>query len=219
MKNLKVESKTERYHQFLDNWNIKVDNLCRDGLHLGESSKNLLLENYVKNFLLDFYRTRSSSNLNKKRKFIRHNSGRPNNIDQMWKLKNVRIKNSNNVIIGNININSLPGKFVQLKCLISNYVDMLVLTEAKLDETFTTSSFLIDGFSSPFQLNRNWKGGGILVYVINFIPNKLLTKGSFPNGIEGLLVEKQMDTFQNISPTLKKRLTLFWISWQSSRSL
>ena len=83
MKNLKVESKTERYHQFLDNWNIKVDNLCRDGLHLGESSKNLLLENYVKNFLLDFYRTRSSSNLNKKRKFIRHNSGRTNNIDQM----------------------------------------------------------------------------------------------------------------------------------------
>ena len=37
---------TERYH-FLDNGNIKLEDLCRDGLHLGESGKNLLLDNYV----------------------------------------------------------------------------------------------------------------------------------------------------------------------------
>ena len=28
--------------------NIKLDNLCRDGLHLGESGKKLLLDNSVK---------------------------------------------------------------------------------------------------------------------------------------------------------------------------
>ena len=50
--NLKVESTTEGY-QFLDNGNIKLENLCRDGLHLGESGKNLLLYNYV-NFLYHF---------------------------------------------------------------------------------------------------------------------------------------------------------------------
>ena len=50
--NLKVESTTEGY-QFLDNGNIKLENLCRDGLHLGESVKNLLLDNYV-NFSYHF---------------------------------------------------------------------------------------------------------------------------------------------------------------------
>ena len=50
--NLKVELTTEGY-QFLDIWNIKLENLCRDGLHLGESGENLLLDNYV-NFLYHF---------------------------------------------------------------------------------------------------------------------------------------------------------------------
>ena len=50
--NLRVESMTEGY-QFLDNGNIKLENLCRDRLRLGESGKNLLLDNYV-NFLYQF---------------------------------------------------------------------------------------------------------------------------------------------------------------------
>ena len=86
-------------------------------------------------------------------------------------------------------INSISGKFDQLKCFISNHVDILVLTETKLDETFTTSSFLTDGFSSPCRLDRNRKGGGTLIYVRSDIPSKLLTKHSFPNDIEGLFVE------------------------------
>ena len=109
----------------------------------------------------------------------------------MWELKKVRLKNPKNIIIGSLNIHSIPGKFDQLKCLISNHVDILVLTETKLDETFTTSSFLIDGFSSPFRLDRNRKGGSILIHVRNDIPSKLLTKHSFPNDIEGLFVEKK----------------------------
>ena len=71
----------------------------------------------------------------------------------MWEFKKVRLKNPKNIIIGNRNINSKSRKFDQLKCLISNHVDILVLTETKLDETFTTSSFLINGFSSPFRLD------------------------------------------------------------------
>ena len=68
-------------------------------------------------------------------------------------------------------------------------VDILVLTEIKLDETFITSSFLTDGFSSPFRLDRNRKGGGILIYVKSDISSKLITKHSFPNDVEGLFVE------------------------------
>ena len=63
------------------------------------------------------------------------------------------------------------------------------MTEAKLDETFSTSSFLIDGFFSPFRLGRNRLGGSTLIYVRSDIPSKLLTKHNFPNDIEGLFVE------------------------------
>ena len=106
----------------------------------------------------------------------------------MWELKKLRLRNPKNVIIGNLNINSISGNFDHLKCLISNHVDILVLTETKLDETFATSSFLKDGFSSPFWLDRNRKSGGILINVRSDIPSKLLTKLSFANDVEGLFV-------------------------------
>ena len=83
----------------------------------------------------------------------------------------------------------MSRKFDQLKCLTSNHADIFVLTETKLDETFTTSSFLIDGFSLPFQLDQSQKGGGILINVRRDIPSKVLTKHSFPNDIEILFVE------------------------------
>ena len=51
--NLKVESTTKGC-QFLDNGNIKLDNLCRNGLQLGESGKKLLLDNNVNFFHIIF---------------------------------------------------------------------------------------------------------------------------------------------------------------------
>ena len=62
----------------------------------------------------------------------------------MWELKKLRLQNPKNVILGNLNINSLSGKFDQLSALYKTHVDIMVLTETKLDEMFATSSFLID---------------------------------------------------------------------------
>ena len=76
---------------------------------------------------------------------------------------------------------------------ISNHVDILVLTETKLDETFPTSSFLTDGFSSPFRLDPKRKGGGIRIHVRSDIPCQRLTKHSFPNDIEGYLVKSILE--------------------------
>ena len=41
----------------------------------------------------------------------------------------------------------------------------LAIAETKIDETFTTSQFLIDGFSKPIRFDRNQHGGGLLIYV------------------------------------------------------
>ena len=107
----------------------------------------------------------------------------------LFTIKNLRLINLNRVIIGNLNINSLPNKFNQLKELVLKHVDILVLTETKLDDSFPNSQFLVDGFSEPFRIDRNRSGGGVMIYVWDVIPSKLLTKHFFPNDIKGLFAE------------------------------
>ena len=75
-------------------------------------------------------------------------------------LEKIRVKNINRLIIGTLNINSLANKFEQLKVIVRNNLDVLVIIETKLDESFPTSQFLIEGFSQPFRLDRNRYGGG-----------------------------------------------------------
>ena len=53
------------------------------------------------------------------------------------------------------------------------HIDILVLTETKLDDTFPTAQFLVKGFSEPYRLNRNRKGGRVMVYIHEDIPSKL----------------------------------------------
>ena len=65
----------------------------------------------------------------------------------------------------------------------------MVLTETKVDDSFTNSQFSVDGFSEPFRIERNRSGGGVMIYVRDVIPSKLQTKHSFSDHIEGLSVE------------------------------
>ena len=111
-------------------------------------------------------------------------------LNPLSTIKNLRLSNVNRVVIGNLNINSLPNKFNQLKELVLKHVDILVLTETKLDDSFPNSQFLVDGFSEPFRIDRNRSGGGVMIYVRDVIPSKLLTKHFFPNDIQGLFVEQ-----------------------------
>ena len=52
-----------------------------------------------------------------------------------------------------------------LSLSVAQYVDILMLSETKLDSTFPSTQFLINGFSVPHRLDRNSKGGSILLYV------------------------------------------------------
>ena len=88
------------------------------------------------------------------------------------KLKEIRIKNVNNVNIGSLNINSLAPKFEQLREIIGNNLDILTIQETKLDSSFPTQQFSLDGFSAPYRLDRNRDGGGVLIYVREDIPSK-----------------------------------------------
>ena len=72
---------------------------------------------------------------------------------------------------------------------IGNNIDVLVLTETKLDSSFPTSQFLLEGFTTPYRMDRNRYGGGIMIYVREDIPSKLLKRHEFPSDIEGMFIE------------------------------
>ena len=57
------------------------------------------------------------------------------------------IANNFKVLIGNLNNNSLSNKFDQLrKSALKLYVQVLVITETKIENTFITSQILVTGF-------------------------------------------------------------------------
>ena len=101
----------------------------------------------------------------------------------------MRTKNPERIIIGNLNINFLPSKFGKLKDTVLKYVDVLVLTETKLDDSVPNAQFLVDRFSEPYRYDRNRKGGRIMIYIRENIPSKILEKHNFSDDIEGLFVE------------------------------
>ena len=44
-------------------------------------------------------------------------------------------------------------------------------------------------FSLPYRIDRNRNGGGVMIFVKEDIPSKLLTKHNFPTDVEGFLIE------------------------------
>ena len=110
-------------------------------------------------------------------------------LDPLSEIKNLSLRNVNKVIIRNININSLPDKFEQLKELVIKHLDILVITETKLDDSLPTSQFLVQGFAEPFRLDQKRNERGVMIYIRYDIPSRLLLKHVFPSDIEGLYIE------------------------------
>ena len=47
--------------------------------------------------------------------------------------------------------------------LIKGFVDIFMISETKLDDSFPEGQFFIDGYHTPFRYDRNGNGGGILL--------------------------------------------------------
>ena len=68
-------------------------------------------------------------------------------------------------------------------------MDVLVITEAKFDYTFSASQFFRNGFFVPYRLDQDRNRGGIMICISDNISSRLLAKHVFPDDIEGLLIE------------------------------
>ena len=64
---------------------------------------------------------------------------------------------------------------------------ILLVSETKLDNSFPVGQFLIDGYGPPIRLDRDIHGGGLMFFVREDIPWKLLSLENKP--MEGFYVE------------------------------
>ena len=72
--------------------------------------------------------------------------------------------------------------------MLDKKVDIFLISETKLDDSFLWAQFKIVGFATLYRYHRNDKGGGLLLYIRKDIPSRLLHCKSQYN-IESLSVE------------------------------
>ena len=86
----------------------------------------------------------------------------------------------NRIVLAHLNTNSLRNKLDLLADQIKGNIDVLAISETKLNDSFPAEQFKIPGYASPFRLDRNQNGGGILVFVREDIPVKFLSSEEKP---------------------------------------
>ena len=76
-----------------------------------------------------------------------------------------------------------------LEIMVGNLVDVLTISESKLDGTFPMSQFEIQGFKTLYRLDISAQSGILLIYVRNSIPSHQLTDFKMPKDIQIIPVE------------------------------
>ena len=64
-------------------------------------------------------------------------------LDGKSELKNLRLKNVGRLVIGYLNINSVRNKFEGLKDFVSDNIDILIIGETKIDNSFPIGKFFM----------------------------------------------------------------------------
>ena len=88
-----------------------------------------------------------------------------------------------------MNINSIRNKFEILKEVVGNKIDILLISETKLDDTFSLNQFILEGFTPQYRLDRTTHGGRLMLFVREDIPSKLLPNTNPSDNIENIFVE------------------------------
>ena len=57
--------------------------------------------------------------------------------------------------------------------MISENIDILMISETKLIETCLPAQFLLQGFCMSYTFDRNRNGGGVMLYIRKDIPSQL----------------------------------------------
>ena len=83
-------------------------------------------------------------------------------------VRDVRKRNLKRIILDHLNNDSIRNKCGLLVDQIKGNVDIIVISETKLDESFPNVQFKIPGYALPYRLDCSQFGGGIMVSVKDY---------------------------------------------------
>ena len=168
-----------------DNRNIISKHLSRKGLHLPESGSHRLAINVLEHLKKFWKNERYASIVEEDELAICNKTANLSNNhiesekekkkSQNLNVKSLREENSDRPIFVQININSIRNKFQFLASQVISNVDVLLVSETKLDDYFPAAQFLLNGLSKSCRLDRCSNGGRLLLYIKDDISSRLLT--------------------------------------------
>ena len=98
--------------------------------------------------------------------------------DDLIGLSKQRVTYPKNLIIGHLNINSVRNKFSSVQQTVLSKTDILLLSETKIDDSFSDSQFFVEGFKMC-RKDRTKTGGGLSLYVNENLPRKIINSYKF----------------------------------------
>ena len=101
--------------------------------------------------------------------------------------RNDIFKDIKNVIFEHLNLSSLQNKFFSISELIEGKVDIFLINQSKVDESFTSNQFAMSGYKF-IRRDRNKFGGGIAFYITDQLTS-LIIAIKISSDIEILTIE------------------------------
>ena len=77
-------------------------------------------------------------------------------------MNDIRKQNPDRLIISHLNVNPLRKKFEFLVSLVKDNIDILMLSEKKLDSSLPHAQFCIQGYSKPYRLDKDRNVEGLI---------------------------------------------------------
>ena len=82
----------------------------------------------------------------------------------------------------------MRNKFDALKCIVKCNLDILIISETKLDDTFPKNQFSLDGYNH-YRVDKCSNSGGIIIFIREDIPCKQISNTEWPIELEGIFIE------------------------------
>ena len=173
--------------------------LNRDGLHLNKKGIHQISCNFKDYFHNGLKFGRNLQNFDLTDNLITEDLNRSNHLGKSLShsennstscisfISSIRKQYPKNIIMGNLNINSLQNKFELIKEVFFNNIDVFFLSETKLDETFPNIQFQIEGYKN-FRLYGTCYWGGVCMYVNEDIAARCVKYNCLSN-IESICLE------------------------------
>ena len=157
---------------FTTNIDIGVSDM---GVDLGDESGNIIQKRFETNAVFDPIECVSPTQAEGATRVITN--------PFLSNLCDFKSKNKLRISIAHLNINSIRNKFDDLRNLVVGNIDILLISETKIDASFPKKQFIIDGYTLPYRLDKSEKSGGLLLYVREDIASRAVKTNFTKEGI------------------------------------